>query len=224
MCLDRSARRASINCWQPACRMTSRHRQNSRIAFATRTSGRRPSQKHHHRTSRIDKGAARRAGHAQHHGGTGGTAENNSRSPGERQKRTHRMRLAATCAFCVVAGHVAAEDRLQLARNGVAIEHQGARWIIVLSSCPPVGPNRSVRMLSEDTPTSFRPFAAASSRRPSSTCSSSESMLTPRQRVSNLLHLVTQWMSTVNVCAGSARNSSQFQRRPRDAPRPGVRS
>src|SRR5215212_11946658 len=38
-------------------------------------------------------------------------------------------------------------------------------------------------------------------------------METPSQTVSSLLHLVTQWISTVTVSLGSAWNSSQVQRR-----------
>src|SRR5919197_6451148 len=44
-----------------------------------------------------------------------------------------------------------------------------------------------------------------------STCSNRVSRLTPSQRVSSLVHLVTQWMSTTKVCEGSLRNSSQVQ-------------
>src|SRR5260221_4366042 len=45
-----------------------------------------------------------------------------------------------------------------------------------------------------------------------STPSSRASIETPSQTVSNLLHLVTQWMSLVTVSRGSLRNSSQVQR------------
>src|SRR3954453_4822640 len=45
-----------------------------------------------------------------------------------------------------------------------------------------------------------------------STPSSKRSTDTPSQTVSNLLHLVTQWISTVTVSVGSVRNSAQFQR------------
>jgi hypothetical protein len=46
---------------------------------------------------------------------------------------------------------------------------------------------------------------AAEVRTPSSRVSTE----TPSQRVSSLLHLVTQWMSRVTVSVGSRRNSSQ---------------
>ena len=42
----------------------------------------------------------------------------------------------------------------------------------------------------------------------SSTRSRSVSTLTPSQRVSSLDHLVTQWMSTTNVCVGNWANSA----------------
>ena len=43
------------------------------------------------------------------------------------------------------------------------------------------------------------------------TSSSRVSTETPVHVVSSLDHFVTQWMSTVKVCAGSARNSSHDQ-------------
>src|SRR3712207_8276357 len=54
---------------------------------------------------------------------------------------------------------------------------------------------------------------AGGSRRPAA--ASSASTATPSHSVSSLLHLVTQWMSTVTLVRGSAWNSSQdhFARR-----------
>jgi len=46
-----------------------------------------------------------------------------------------------------------------------------------------------------------------------STPSSSVSTETPSQTVSSFVHLVTQWISLVISSLGSARNSSQVQRR-----------
>src|SRR3984893_19237070 len=45
-----------------------------------------------------------------------------------------------------------------------------------------------------------------------STCSRMVSTVTPVHKVSSLVHLVTQWMSTVKLSLGSLRNSSQVHR------------